>query len=56
MKTFAIRENITGALALVCTAAVILATALDADAGLGPASAVAAPANGLGPDPGKVAP
>ena len=56
MKIFAIKENMAGALALVCAATVIFALALDADAGLGPASPVAAPAKGLGPDPGNVVP
>ena len=56
MKIFAIKENMAGALALVCAAAVIFAIALDAEAGLGPANPVAAPGKAPGPDPGNVVP
>ena len=53
MKPFPFAETLSGVLALACAAAVVLATAFDAEARLGPAGPVAAPQNapsGLVPD------
>jgi len=43
MKTVPFAENLSGVLALACAAAVVLATAFEAEARLGPAGPVATP-------------
>ena len=43
MKTVPLAENLSGVLALACAVAVVLGTAFDAEARLGPAGPVATP-------------